>query len=305
MKKILLISVLLSALSCSGQDGRLPDKKTMNVIKKAEKVVYYGLDPMSDDSSKGQICGFAVINNRELIKNERDSLSTLVQECVSNNMNRGANKMSTFAPDNAFDFIKGTDTVSLLIDFHCDKMMVCYGTEKSKFDFDMNHNKAAQFVANLSYSKLSDKTDSSDIMETALPESIRTIIHDADSLHWYILDPIEISDDKNKLFNGWLILRQTEEANTSSIKDFFSTPSNYPQGNLIKDCTFLPDLGIRFYGKDKLTVDIMFSFYCNECSVTDGKQIFQTDCTQIRKAVLVYAKSVFPNDRYIRFMLNQ
>ena len=86
MKKLLTLTILCGLFSCGSvakppDEGNLPDKKTMSVIKKAEKVVYYSLDPMSEDCSKMRIEGICTTGfQKELEHNEVDSLVSIIIE---------------------------------------------------------------------------------------------------------------------------------------------------------------------------------------------------------------------------------
>lgn len=306
MKKILLISVLLSALSCSGQDGRLPDKKTMNVIKKAEKVCLYYVDPLTDDFSKGKIQGFALKDSVPIVltQNNKDSLVALIQESVSNHQENEVVKMCMVIPGYALQFVRGNDTVSMFIDFQCNKAHYCFGARTYDEDIDDISGRLRKLVTDISADNHSAYTITKSA-ESIITEDIKEIVASADSLSWFIVDAMENPTDKGLNFNGFLILQQESETQTDSLAKFLISPTALVKTDFYNECVFLPDLCIRFYGKNNQKVDVMFSFYCNECRIICGETELSTDFAKIRRYVIGFAKDAFPNDKYLRVMYNK
>lgn len=305
MKKLLLMAILFSALSCIGQDGKLPDKKTMAVIKKAEKVCLYYVNPLTENFSRGNIQGIAIEKDFGKINTaDKDSLIFLIYENISNYKKGGANKMCAFIPDYVFQFHKGKDTIDLMVDFQCNIMEYCYEDKKYRVDIDDIDQRLKLLISN--YSFVEDILPAINTQtETIIPKDIQDQLSSSDSLSWYILDPMEQLEDISQSFNGALILQQKTDVYITQISEFLLSPSSFSNSDLYKECVFLPDLGIRFYGKNNQTVDVMFSFYCNECKIISDKTIFTADCAKIRHQIIGYAKNVFPMDKYLRIMFNQ
>ena len=298
MRKLLLMAIMLSTLSCSGQGEIIPDKKTMSVIKKAETVLYYMLDPMTDDYSNGEIQGYAVVGNKIEVRDaKKDSLISLIQQSVAVFKSDDIHKMSTFAPECAFQFVKGGDTVNVLLDFHADIMNFCSKGNNCKLGFAKTREKIFAFANSLKSEGVSS------VMESIVPKEILSIIVDADSLSWYILDPLEQTSSGS--FDGAAILQQIEEKNATSISNLLTSPTSFVKSDRIKESVFLPDLAIRMYADGKQSVDVMFSFYCDECKIVCGDHSFQTDCRMIRKEIIENARKVFPLDKYLRVLSNQ
>ena len=299
MKRILLMAILLSTLSCSGQDGNLPDKKTMAVIKKAEKVVYYALDPMSEDLSKGEILGYSVVGNGiEVSNNQKDSLISLVQESIAHFKSSKTIKMSAFIPECAFQFVKTNDTVNLLLDFHADVLSFAHKTKNIKLGFAETHKRLMSFINIL-------KIEACDSAESIIPMEILDKIVAADSLTWYILDAMEQPSASTESFNNALILQQKGNKNAKSVSSILSAPPSFVKSNRIKESVFMPDLGIRMFIDGKPAVDVLFSFYCEECRIINGEKIFQSDCQRIKKDIIKNALNIFPTDKYLRVLSNQ
>lgn len=302
MKKFLLMVFWLSTLSCSGQDENLPEKKTMSVIKKAEQVCMYLIDPMTDDFSNGEIQGYAVDGNRiEVSDEQKDSLVSLIQECIANFKSSDIVKMSTFVPECAFQFVKAKDSVNVLLDFHADVINFTHKAEKSKLGFAKTHESFMSFVNCLKV----QTQDCGAATESIIPKEILDNIVVADSLTWYIIDAMEQPTTSTESFNNALILQQKNDKNAKSVSSILSAPSSFVKSNRIKESVFMPDLGIRMFVNNKPAVDILFSFYCDECKIISGENIFQSDCQRIKKDIVKTALNVFPTDKYLRVLSNQ
>jgi len=124
-------------------------------------------------------------------------------------------------------------------------------------------------------------------------------------LSWHILDPFEQTSNDAENFNGAFILQQKGDKNAAAISKLLTSPSSFVKSDRIKESVFLPDLAMRMYADGKQSVDVMFSFYCNECKIISGDNIFQSDCQHIRKEVIENALKVFPLDKYLRVLSNQ
>ena len=304
MKRIftMLTMALMLATSCSAQS--LPDKKTLNAIKKADKMLYYSLDPMSEDFSNGSVQGVAVIGQEtELPNDKKDTLLSLIQECVANYNPKGATKMSAFIPESAFSFIRGNDTVNLLLDFHADMMSFNFGNKHCSLDFDSRHDKWVGLIKSLFGTEDSAPLPDS-VTESIVPQEILKNIAAADSVTWFILDPMDRATENLETFNGTLVLLRKDEKETAEISSLLTSPSSFVKSDVFKDCIFFPDLGIRMYVDDNQFVDIMFSFYCNECKIMSGEKTFQADCQIIRGEIIKLFRKKFPTDRYLRTLSN-
>ena len=310
MKKLLILTILCGLFSCSSNanppdDGNLPDKKTMSIIKKAEKVMYYALDPMAEDFSNGKLEGISICGQKIDVPTEKnDSLYSLVQESIANYNPKGAVKMSAFIPDCAFQFLKSGDTVNLLLDFHADIMDFRFKGKSCKIGLEKTRNKFVALINSLSTKEESSpKPDSN--TESIVPKEIITAISSADSIAYYILDPTERATESDETFNGTLVLLQKDGNNAKAVYSLLSSPNSFVKSEVLKDCIFFPDLGIRLFSNGKQCADVMFSFYCNECKIISGEKHFQSDCQKIRKEIIRYFRNVFPTDRYLRVLSNQ
>ena len=299
------MAILLSTLSCSGQGQKIPDKKTMSVIKKAEKVEYYALDPWSEDFSNGTVCGAAIVGKGiDVSDSNKDTLYSLIRETISNYNPTGAMKMSEFIPDCAFIYVNGSDTVYVTLDFHADLVNFTFDKRISELSFGKTKDKFDALISDIITTN-GNKADSSKNTKTYLPKSVSDAILSADSLSIYTLDAMDKSDDSTKNFNNSLILLQKNVSDIDSIKAVLTMPTGINNSELYKECVFMPDLGIRFYCLDNQTVEMTFSFYCGKCEIVSSGKTFIFDCDAISQDIIRFAKKTFPTDKYLRMMSNQ
>ncbi len=299
---------MLSTLgSCNGQDiNRVPDKKTMSVIKKSEKVVYYALDPMSEDCPNGDIYGFAKTDyTKKLDITEKDSIINFVIGNKDNYRKSGKGKFCPPAPQDAFLFFKGKDTVAVVFDLDCATYTVVKDTLKYEYDFDHNYANVSKLIKQFRQQdsdaiKLCPSVDSS---QKTLTDKMKRIISESDSVVCYLLDPMDKTCSDT--LRGFCILERNsiESRLSDSLRNILLDESFFPHSDIIKNCTFLCDMDFRFYLKDEY-VDVMFAFYCDECAVICGKESVRTDSKAMQKDILIIAKDIFPKDRYIRHLLN-
>ncbi len=310
MKKLLLMAILFSTLSCSGQGEKIPDKKTMSVIKKAEKVVYYALDPMTELCSTQKIEGICTTGFSKILEqSEIDTLISIISGNLKIPKKEGSGKFSPFIPVDVFQFTKGNDTVNFLVDLHCYKWKFS-GSNKT-YDFDAYSNPMKKLVYEIIGEPIA--SNDSDLANThilenehsILPEPIQNVLQNMDSLVWHILEPMQ-QNEKNG-FHGFFVLETKKETDTSivnNLKKKLLDKDSFVQTMTVKNCTFLPDFGFRVFGNGTF-FDTMFAFYCDECIFVYDNKTFQYDCESIRKVILQQAKNAFPKDRYIRILLNK
>ena len=308
MKNLFLLFFMLSTLgSCSGQDGKnVPDKKTMSVIKKAEQVVYYVLDPLTEDCPNGDIHGFAKNNyTKTLEKNEKDSIVNFVIGNKDNYRKSGKGKFCPPAPQDAFLFIKGKDAVTVVFDLNCAIYTIVNDTLEYEYDFDKIHANVSKVIKQFRQQDSVD-IDSSLLVYTSyntLTDNIKRIIAESDSVDCYLLDPTDKTGSDT--LRGFCILekKSIDAKFVDSLRNILLDDNSFPHSDIVKNCTFLCDMDFRFYLEDEYA-DVMFAFYCDECVAICGKESVLTDSKVIQKDILKIAKSIFPKDRYIRHLLN-
>lgn len=310
MKKFLLMAISLSALSCSGQDGNLPDKKTMSIIKKAEKVVYYALDPMETNCTSQKIEGICTTGFSKILEqNEIDTLISIINGNAKIPIKEGSGKFSAFIPVDVFQFTKGNDTVNFLVDLHCYKWKFSSCDKKNDFDaFGIQMKKLVYDIIGEPLVATNHDLENTQIKgnkQSILSEPIQNVLHHTDSLIWYILDPMQHNETNG--FHGLHVLDTQKESDTvivNDLKKILLDKDSFIQTDMVKNCAFLPDLGFRIFGSDTY-IDLLFAFYCNECRIIFDNNTLQYDSENIRRPILQQAKMAFPKDRYIRILLNK
>ena len=316
MKKFLLMAILLSTLSCSGQDEIFPDKTTMKLLKTIDNAVYCAIDPLSTDMGKGSVCGFAkyTLDSIVLEKKDIDALMTIVEDNLKH-AKVGQGAYSTFMPNHAFLFVNKKDTIYLLVDLHCDKWQFHIGNKTHIGHFDAVHDKMDDFIKkfdtdtsdseehNITIDMLSNKLEDADC--NTLPAQIIENLTKVQSCEWYILDPWDSTSVDNTFGDVRILQQSKQKSNLDSVVTIFSDTCSFVKTDIVKNCIFLPDIGIRLATSANENIDIIFSFSCNECVILLGNISFQSDCERIRNRVLTLAQKQFPQDRYIRTLLNK
>lgn len=311
MKKLLIITILCGLFSCDGNanpsDDNLPDKKTMSVIKKAEKVVYYELNPMSDDTTIFSIDAVATTGySKILVQSEKDSLTKFIMGNVRNVRKNGKGKFCPSAPQDAFLFVKGKDTVKLVIDLNCASYSIINDTTVYEYDFDKIYDDVSNILKPMrkKESFLSNSISTIDSTRYLLTDKMKRIVSEADSAICFLLDPLE-KNCKDTL-NGFCILEQSNIKTKliDSLKNILLDKQNFVYSGIVKNCTFLCDISFRLFSKGEYA-DVMFALYCDDCVAICGDEHIKADSGNMRKKILEIAKNIYPKDKYIRYMLNQ
>lgn len=140
-------------------------------------------------------------------------------------------------------------------------------------------------------------TDSSTISRDYLD-----IVESADSIVWYLLDPM--SEDstalqKNKMGEILLCKTDTLEERCNALKSTLTYPQSFAKSDIVKESIFLPDVAICFFSEKSL-VTFSYSFYCGICRFERDGNYQNTDGELIRKSIIQMACEVFSKDRYLR-----
>lgn len=127
------------------------------------------------------------------------------------------------------------------------------------------------------------------------------VIEHSDSICWLLLDPM--SEDSLHCLQGLgEVLDMVKDTMTERKDACIATLSygkSFVKSDMVKECTFLPDIAICFYSKGQ-RVDFAYSFYCDLCRFIRGDKYQELDGELVRKTILQMACEVFPKDRYLR-----
>lgn len=129
---------------------------------------------------------------------------------------------------------------------------------------------------------------------------------EADSVVAFLLDPEGSNNAGNGKFNGFPLVNEPKKltlAQSNYLRQLISNPAYYPESSFIKNCTFLPDVGFRFYGKhNKKTnhADLLIAFYCDDWLFTDGTKKITKDSKSARMELLRFIQQIFPGDEYLK-----
>lgn len=314
-----LVATMVLTVSCNAQpSANLPDKKSMQVINKADSVFYYQLDPMSDNYGNGNIQNFALDrpDNKPLQQSDIEVIRKMIVDNAGFS-DPAHGKFSTFMPNHAFRFIRGKDTIDFLVDLHCNMWRFYSGKKCTVAYFDSLHTQMEAFLNTISF----ESTDISEGRfqemqahpngdcyneESILPQHILAILSKVKQCEWQIIDPWECDTSKHDIIDGSLVLQRAENnAQAVQVAQILADKCSFENTPMVKNCLFLPDVAIALSTHDGVRITVVFSFSCDECRIVSGNDVYQFDCLKIRKKILALAKTTFPNDRYIRFMLNR
>ena len=118
----------------------------------------------------------------------------------------------------------------------------------------------------------------------------------------YLLNP-ELKHKDSASFNNYTVIKppiKLTETQVTELQKILMNENNYQQDKIVKNCTFLPDVGFRCYANDSTFVDILVAFYCDDWLFASGKKQYNKDCSKARKSLVYLAKDIYTNDNYIQ-----
>ena len=128
------------------------------------------------------------------------------------------------------------------------------------------------------------------------------VINRADSIAWYLLDPMAEDTTRVDLDKNGEVLMcsiDTLEERCNALKSTLTYTKSFVNNGMVKESTFLPDIAMCFYSRSTV-VTFSYSFYCDVCRFKSDGKYQDVDGELIRKAIIQMACEVFPKDRYLR-----
>ena len=123
-----------------------------------------------------------------------------------------------------------------------------------------------------------------------------------DKISVFLLNPKKKVTDGTNSFCNYLVIDEIINIDIEKreiLKKIILSKDFYSQSDIVKNCTFFPDIGFRFFTKSK-TVDLLIAYYCDEWLIISNKKQIRNDCSKTRKELLQLTKSIFPHDEYIQ-----
>jgi len=142
--------------------------------------------------------------------------------------------------------------------------------------------------------------------KSVVPEMYLNVINKSDSVTFIIIDPWSEATENWMDGYGEVLDTKTykDEKLQSACYDVLSNPNSFKVRNIVKNCTFKPDIAITFHaGKENVTV--AFSFYCDVCRFAKGEIYNDFDGELIRKDFISLASKGLPKDRYVRYLVKK
>lgn len=153
------------------------------------------------------------------------------------------------------------------------------------------------------YSQCKQVKDIKEDDKSVISKKYIDIIEQADSIVWYIIDPMCEVDTTAKLLQGYgeILLTQTDTmpARCNALKSTLLYSDSFQKSNVVKESTFLPDIAILFSSADSVLI-FSYSFYCDLCHFECNGKYQEFDGEMIRKSIITMVSEIFSNDRYIR-----
>lgn len=135
-----------------------------------------------------------------------------------------------------------------------------------------------------------------------IPSEYLDVIEHSNSITWYLLDAFSETPDTTLLIGGGEVLNMridSLEERVGAVTSTLTYPESFPKSDYVKECTFLPDIAMKFI-HDNDTVVVAYSFYCDLCRFQKGHRYRDYDGELIRKSLLQFALEMFPKERFLR-----
>lgn len=310
-------------------------KRALNIIDRSDSVIACKVDAMNAPSDTSEtLCGYMVVGKAKSVgKHNAVNLQEIVDSLAIVGTQGHIKKFSTFIPDYGFVFYAGRSSVVLLVDQHADLCVFHYKKKQFLLDTDSVRNILEALLDDVWERKPTDKVkaensvtqgvalDDNVAMAVSNPskvendytpkapqyikldENILKMIKSAQSVTCYIIDPLTKGDKDMERLGKYVVLQKkevTDEKQVKSVSNLIASEKSFEKFDYVKNCTFLPDIALQI-NSGKKTLDILFSFYCNECMMLiDGKQVFRNDCSLIQLEIINIARHIYPKDKYLR-----
>lgn len=288
-------------------------KNAINFINTADSVKIYTLAPTSNDTLRQKYMKYIAVNQSDTLTNEQVFFLHKILKSEKSYTFDNLVKDCTLFPNYSIAFFGKNnqlqlDTLSILLDFNCDVWHFCYKNQTKFEDFDNIRDSLLMWINDIvpNRNEVAEKTKNMetvyDYLQKQLSTSIAEQLINTDTISAFLLNPEEETNDTTNLFNGFLIIdkvSQLKEKEQKSMTDIIKNKKIQIDSTLVNNCTFLPDIGFRFYNENKSHTDILIAFYCNDWLFINNETRIIMDCEPIRKDLLDLAKNSFPNDKYL------
>jgi len=116
----------------------------------------------------------------------------------------------------------------------------------------------------------------------------------SDSVIAYLLDPESLDTTPKLALREFEVIMppvKLSKFDKEQMFQFIQEPIYVD--SLISSCTFLPDIGFKFF-KDKKETDLLIAFYCDEWFFANDRISEISTCTHVRLKLITLSKSLFP-----------
>jgi hypothetical protein len=162
------------------------------------------------------------------------------------------------------------------------------------------------FTGGCSSSKNINKGKKTDIsfLESYFDKELIDCLASADSIKAFILNPdIEVKDS-TLAYRGFYVVTHPaptvlNKKQSQKLSKIVFNKNYYYHEKYFKRCTFIPDIGFRFYANNGTYADILIAFYCDEWMFVKDKK-YSKNSERPRKKLLSLIQEIFLDDEYFK-----
>jgi hypothetical protein len=304
---------MFSKIKTDAEVSKFLGLSIIDFINSADSIKILVLSPLGDDTVSIKHLDFPVISISPSIDTNN---TTVLHKILKSKLSYGFDdfvKNCTLLPNYSINFFKTknnyTDTLSILLDFNCD---VWYFKHKNVTKSEDNEGARDSLLRWLSLifpdsNSVINKHDMQKFTYGHLEEKfgfeISRNIMESDSVVVYVLDPQKSSFDSARIFNKFLIIDTPvilENQYVVKLTEIINNKNFYKSSQLAKNCTFLPDIGFRFFRNKNYYTDVLIAFYCDEWLFVSGKNQVYADSRLARQQLIELIRTIRPNDEYFK-----
>ena len=271
--------------TCSDSSvSRFLGKEILHLTQQSDSVQALYLNPMNQDSTANYHLGYAVQDtSQNLTQTQISSLSRILESEASYSFD-STTKNCTLLPDYALVFYgsnlqKQRDTLTVLLDFHCDMWHFFYRDIRKFEDMEgardsllalMNEvfsKKTVIDTLELDTTKVKIELDTTKVkkkkeLDTTKVKKMKYdqiqnlffegLSENSHITNAFLLNPENSVQDSSQSFHSFAVVEKLDSISKTqqdTLLKIIKNKDNYRFTDHVKNCTFLPDVGYRMYNK--------------------------------------------------------
>ena len=142
--------------------------------------------------------------------------------------------------------------------------------------------------------------------KSVVPDVYLNVINQSDSMTFILIDPW--SESLEDWMDGYGEVLDSRSCSNMGLKsdcyNVFSNPVAFELHDVVKNCTFMPDVAIVFHAKKECLI-VAYSFYCDICRFAKNDKYVDFDGDLVRSKFLDLVLKIYPKDRYMRYLFKK